>query len=121
MTATSFSIGYPPGGWIRNLFRGLSAVAPHHWSRDRKQHLAHVRWKDVLPRCRHDHEQPLEKLRRKGVLPRLTITDQAVDLVDCATSHFAGAASRVKHFIVLLLLIFLRNFLPHLWDTSLRN
>ena len=66
-------------------------------------------------------QQPLDNLRRKGLLPRLKITDQSVYLVDCATSNFAGSASSVKNFIVLLLLIFLRNFIPHLWDTPLRN
>ena len=66
-------------------------------------------------------EQPLDNLRRKGLLPRLKITDQSVYLVDCSTSNFAGSASSVKNFIVLLLLIFLRNFILHLWDTPLRN
>jgi hypothetical protein len=68
-----------------------------------------------------ESEQPLDNLRRKGLLPRLKIADQSVDLVDCSTSNFAGSASSVKNFIVLFLLIFLRNFILHLWDTPLHN
>src|SRR5215510_1612210 len=48
-------------------------------------------------------------------------TGSSVYLVDCSPSNFAGSASRIKNFLVLFLLIFLRHFILPLWDIPLRN
>src|SRR5262249_44587622 len=67
------------------------------------------------------HEIASRHAGRNGLLPRLTITDESVDVVACAPANCVDAASRVKDFIVLSLLIFLRHFIPHHWDTPVRH